>query len=120
MIDPVMRDLDRYLAEQEEADALSTLEDQKVKEWFSDVEKVAEAVSEVLEDDVCDAIAEIMVSTEEPSTRFKKLYAFFEDKIQEKLKAKAPEAVQADIEQSKQDAAEAAAEAREDYFDGGF
>lgn len=117
MSDPVEQDLARYLREQDEANALATLEERKVSEWSLDPEKCAEAVQEILEnEDLADEIGRAM-ATGNALVAGEVIHKLFEEKLQAKLAEWAPKAVEADIEQAKQEAAEAQAEAREDYYD---
>lgn len=115
MIDPVEQDLNRYLDAQDEATALSELQGQKVSEWLSNQAKCADALSEVLQGDLADDIAKIMVMKTESA---QKLHDYFVDLVREKFEEWAPKAVEEDIERAKQDEAENQADGRD--YDNGY
>jgi hypothetical protein len=120
MIDPVDRDLNRHLAEQELADSRGEAEDAKVEEWMADKAKVLEALESLAEEDLTDflkIVAEAISNPNAEQTRKAEIRAigWLEDGVREKLRELAPAAVEKDEQQAETDRAEDMAESREYY-----
>ncbi len=112
MIDPVMRDLDRHLAKQDEADAWREAEDEILDEWLKNVERVSEALIDLnFEEDFHNIAVEAMISG-----NASRMLGWLEDYCRQELDEAAAKELDARIEQSKQDEAEARADARDDHY----
>lgn len=114
------QDLDRHLAEMDEADARERAEEAKVLGWKSDRPKIVEAMTELLENgepaDLAEWIGDVVFGRGS-----EKRNQFLIEKLEEAILAKfsewAPDAVDEDIENAKIDEAEAKAAARADHWE---
>lgn len=115
--DPVERDLARYLADQEAADALDEAEQAKVEEWLADPERVREAWLERDEqerEDFANVLEDAMHAPAHvtDAERGAKVLAEALRQLRKLFAVAAPKAVQDDIDQARMDSDECAAESR--------
>lgn len=114
--DPVIADLNRYLAEQDRAQALDEAEQELFEEWLKDAKKIEDAIcdSEILaEADLPKIIASAVVSGD-----WTRVQGYIQEGLQEFWQPDLEAAIQKEIEQSWADEAEAREISREgDYYD---
>jgi hypothetical protein len=114
--DPIERDLDRHLREQERADALDDLIDAKVADWLADPAQVRAAFQsedfdlENFGSVVDDCLGRVHVDR---SARAEALLASVEGELRRFFYKLAPDAVADELQAAQDDADECAAEARE-------
>lgn len=117
---PVTADLNRYLADCDRADAIDRALDAKVAGWMGDSDAIAGAWDEIEEDGPAIMGVDIALALtghpDDRGIRAERLLALVEQKVRDKLAEKAPDALEAEAENARIDAAEALADARADRY----